>query len=101
MSRDSDPHSASWSRWRHDRRLELQHVLCHTYAWSSDEGAGYLEEYINFKLGESGLAPAEEQEYLRQYGAKVTRFEVNWIGIESCNPEWADKGVLSRHSAQR
>lgn len=101
IHRDSDPHSASWSRWRHDRRLELEHVLCHSYVWSSDEGASYLEEYIDFRLGESGLAPTEEQEYLKQYGAKVTRFEVNWIGIESCNPGWADKSVLSRNPVQR
>lgn len=91
MSRDSDPHSASWSRWRHDRKKELEHVFCHSYVWGCEEGGAYLEEYINFKPGESGQSHEEEQEFLRNYGAKVTRFEVGWIGIENCNPEWVEQ----------
>ncbi|KAF8427708.1 hypothetical protein EV426DRAFT_682714 [Tirmania nivea] len=93
FGRDSDPHSASWSRWRHDRKLELEHVLCHSYVWGSDDGGSYLEEYINFKPGEPGRTYMEDHEYLRKIGAKVTRFEVGWIGIENCNPEWGDEDV--------
>ena len=91
--RDIDPHSASWSRWRHDRMMELEHVLSHSYVWGSDEAGSYLEEYISFRPGDSGATFAEDQLYLRNFGAKVTRFEVGWIGIENCNPEWAEDVV--------
>ncbi|KAF8424420.1 hypothetical protein BGX38DRAFT_1330617 [Terfezia claveryi] len=93
VRRDSDPHSASWSRWRYDRKVELEHVLCHSYVWGSDDGGSYLEEYINFKSGEPGRTYVEDQEYLRRFGAKVTRFEIGWIGIENCNPEWGEENV--------
>ena len=93
MGRDSDPHSASWSRWRYARKVELEHVLCHFHAWGSDDGGSCLEEYINFKLGELGRTYMEDHEYLKRFGAKVTRFEVGWIGIENCNPEWGGKNI--------
>jgi len=101
VGRDSDPHSASWSRWRYDRRVELEHVLCHSYVWGSNDGGNYLEEYINFKPGEPGRTYVEDQKYLRIFGAKVTRFEVGWIGIENCNPEWGEENVKMRGSLGR
>jgi len=101
VGRDSDPHSASWSRWRYDRKVELEHVLCHSYIWGPDDGGSYLEEYINFKPGESGRTYVEDHEYLRRFGAKVTMFEVGWIGIESCNPEWGEENVTKCGGIER
>lgn len=89
--RDMDPYSASWIRWRHDRRMELEQILCH-YPSKKEECTDFLEEYLEFSqitaIDKEG-GRKSNMVFYKTYGEKVSRFEVEFLGVEKCCPDCA------------
>ncbi|KAI5795348.1 hypothetical protein DFH27DRAFT_602145 [Peziza echinospora] len=99
VGRDIDPHSAYWCRWRHDRRIELEHIICHSPICDDKTEGNYLEKYLDYIPSQLGYGSSEDQEFYKKHGEKVSKFEMSCMGIEKCNPEWND-GITSNKGSK-